>query len=115
MEDEDFDDDEWEQVENEFEDDEDLNEYGETQEEEQARHKIMNQFFFSEENSMSDHEKLDSLVSHDCFECGGRIEEIIDSTEESLMGCDSCGKEYEYCLTCTAYFDAINEQCPNDH
>ena len=98
------------------EDDGELNELGETPEEYDARMDYMLENFpetFEEE--LSDSDKLEMMADDECSECGCTIDTTVDSRDGDLGACDSCGKEYRHCSTCSGYYDALLHICPNDH
>ena len=113
----DEDEDEWDEDEDEWNEDEDLDENGETEEESMRRQEYMEENFPDAglEESLSDTDKLAMMEANECSECGGTIETELDTSEENLVGCSSCGKEHVHCSSCSGYYDAFLMECPNDH
>tara|TARA_B100000767_G_scaffold34121_1_gene29056 strand:- start:596 stop:1012 length:417 start_codon:yes stop_codon:yes gene_type:complete len=101
----------------EWDEDEDLDENGDTEEESMRRQEYMEENFPNAglEESLSDTDKLALMEANECSECGGTIETELDTSEENLIGCSSCGKEHVHCSSCSSYYDAFLMECPNDH
>ena len=99
------------------ENDEELDANGDTEEEAILRAEYMEENFPNAEyeESVSDSDMLSMMDDADCTECGGVIETQLDTTEENLYACSSCGKEHIHCSTCVTFYDAFLFQCPNDH
>jgi hypothetical protein len=114
--DEDDDDEEEIEDESEWDEDEDLDEAGETEDEARERESYMDENYPDLwKEGLSDSEKLDMMAENDCSECGGPIDKELDSTEQNIVACSDCAKEYTYCSTCPGYYDAFLMECPNDH